>query len=316
MRRFRLLWLLLLAPLLWLAGRSVLALERAATHTQLYDIPGLSESSALARSNLSTDLLWTLNDSGNPAELFAVDTQDTLSAKITVEGARNFDWETLASYVDHGQPRLLIGDVGDNFAQRKQVELLLLDEPSIHAATPHGEVRPLRQITLRFPDGPRDCEAVFVDAHARRIFLISKRDTVPRLYSLPLPEDPSEKSSEIEVAQFDGELNIPRAPALTLWPHWINWITAADLSADGLHLAVMTPSQVHLYTRMPEEGWPAALQRPPLTVSLPMLPQAEGVAWSADGGTLIVTSEGTPMPVARLDVPASAGPGSEPTASR
>src|ERR1041385_829562 len=85
--------------------------------------PTLSETSALVVSQAHPGVLWTLNDSDNPPELFATDTAGRALGKVLVVGARNVDCEALA-WGQCGLPRgampvrsrrcLYIGDIGDN----------------------------------------------------------------------------------------------------------------------------------------------------------------------------------------------------------
>ena len=56
----------------------------------------LSETSSLAPSPTREGVLWTLNDSENPAELFATDTAGRALGRVRVDGAKNRDWEALA----------------------------------------------------------------------------------------------------------------------------------------------------------------------------------------------------------------------------
>ena len=100
-------------------------------------------------------------------------------------GAGAVDWEDMASFVEDGQPKLLLADVGDNEALRPFVTLYIAAEPA--TAPPYRGMLPVeRTLTLTYPDGPRDCEGVAVDARAGAIYLLSKRDPRPRLYRIPL----------------------------------------------------------------------------------------------------------------------------------
>ena len=58
---------------------------------------------------------------------------------------------------------------------------------------------------------------------------------------------------------------------------------------------------VLLYRRRGREDWAAALARPPEIHALPLLPQAEALAWSADGRGLYATGEFSPAPLLFLN---------------
>src|SRR5262245_57450214 len=53
----------------------------------------VAELSGLARSHRYGDLLWGINDSGNPAVLVAIAPGEGIRGQVAVEGAANTDWE-------------------------------------------------------------------------------------------------------------------------------------------------------------------------------------------------------------------------------
>lgn len=260
----------------------------------------ISESSGLARSQRQTGLLWTLNDSGGAAALYAIDLQGRYQGLVDVQPAANVDWEDLASFTEGGVPRLLIADVGDNNAIAPLVSLYVVDEPDVSAAArPFGlSSRPVRTLNLRYPDGSRDCEAVAVDAEEGFIYLLSKRDAVPRLYRAPLVS-----TAPVVTAEFLTEVNIPRAPAGHPNPNGFNWVTAMDFAPDLSALVVNTLEAGYVYPRLPGESWATALQRPPLGFDLPGYSQIEAGTVSWDGRSYFITSENLPARFARLPLP-------------
>lgn len=259
--------------------------------------PALTESSGLARSGRSPGVYWSHNDSGGPTDLYAFDAQGAARGVLHVQGALNLDWEDISGFVEDGVPRLLVADVGDNSALRPAVRLYVLDEPALDAAGAALETRVSRSFALVYPDGPRDCEAVAVDAEEGSVYLLSKRDAVPRLYRVPL-----HPGSPLVVAEALGEIAIPRAAADAPDPESINWVTSMDFAADARRAAVVTLRRAYVYTRAEGESWAQAFARPPKSYAVPDDPQIEAIAWSADAGELLLTSEGEPTPAARLRV--------------
>lgn len=257
------------------------------------------ESSGLARSHVDDNLLWTHNDSGSGAELYAVDLQGQYQGLLSLSPAVNLDWEDMASFVENGIPRLLVGDIGDNSAFRPWVTLYVLDEPDTLAlARPFDlTVAPVRSVRVLYPDGPRDAESIAVDAEAGEIYILSKRDDVPQLYRVPLvPATP------VAIAEALGEINIPRAPADADDPESINWTTAMDLDVGTGQLVVVTQLASYRYQRLGDESWAEALQREPLQEDLPSYSQIEAVCWAADARSIWITSEGLPTPLTRLRI--------------
>jgi hypothetical protein len=79
---------------------------------------GIKESSGLSASECQ-DVLWTHNDSGNDPLIYALSTSGEGLGTWRVQGARNTDWESIATYKDpSGSCALILGDIGDNDARR------------------------------------------------------------------------------------------------------------------------------------------------------------------------------------------------------
>ncbi|AXQ30910.1 hypothetical protein D0B54_20480 [Solimonas sp. K1W22B-7] len=275
--------------------------EAGVTEFQV-DAAELTESSGLARSQRQDDLYWSHNDSGGPTTAYAFDGLGRLRGSLTLSGAINLDWEDMASFREDGQPRLLLADIGDNGAIRPLLTLYIAAEPELPAPTAEApsELRaaPLRSLRIAYPDGPRDCESVAVDEREGAIYLLSKRDPVPRLYRLPL-----RPALPLAIATALGEIAIPRAPEGAAEPERINWVTGMDFDAAGERLAAVSLTQLHVWRRNAGETWEAALQRLPRTQDLPDYSQIEAVTWTADGSAVLISSEGNPTPVARIPIP-------------
>ena len=85
-----------------------------------YNLPDiLKETSGLAILN---DTLWTLNDSGNEATLYAISTKGELLDKRDT-AKTNIDWEDIT--IVNGN--MLVADMGNNFGTRKNLHLLEID---------------------------------------------------------------------------------------------------------------------------------------------------------------------------------------------
>lgn len=261
--------------------------------------PQLDEISGIAASRRHRDVLWMLDDGGNPERLFAVSTGGTRLATLRVEGVTKTDWEDLASFELDGRNYLLIADTGDNGGLRRSLQLHIVEEP---ARIENARLRPAWSIAFRWPDGARDCEAVAVDAGNRQVLLISKRRQPPELFSLPLHP----RGTALQTAHKLGTLaGVPQADANALRRNpqrarLDSQVTAADVSPDGRTLAVMTYRWLLLYPRHAREDWGQAVARAPKFEPLPWLPQAEALAWSRDGRHLYATGEFIPAPLYRI----------------
>lgn len=256
----------------------------------------LDEISGLAASRQHADTLWMINDGGNPAAMYAVSRRGSKLATLQIAGVENTDWEDLAAFDMDGRHYLLIADTGDNGGLRHSLQLHIVEEPTTLA---DATVEPAWSIAFRWPDGPRDCEAVAVDAVHGRILLISKKRQPPQLFDLPLR--PADKG--MQVARPLGTLaGVPEASAEE---HEANprlarirsQVTAADIAPDGHAIAVLTYRDVLVYRRRGDEPWQQTLSRPPRVHALPWLPQAEALGWTADSQGLYATGEISPAPL-------------------
>lgn len=265
----------------------------------------LDELSGLAVSRADPTVLWGHNDSGAQPFLHRIGVDGADLGKVFVHGAGAIDWEDIAAFNDVSGPALLIADTGDNFGRSPTVTLYAVRDPG-HSGT---EATLLWTLTFRYPNGPRDCEAVAVDDVAGEILLVSKREETPHLYALTLPKAPPKGVQE---ARDLGPVPGLKRPSLRekasapVASHYFAMPTALDISGDRRTAVLMTPSHAYLYRREAAQAWSTVLTGgPAAVVPLPKFRQIESGALSADGRTLYVGSEGRPAPYARIGLPAT-----------
>ncbi len=262
--------------------------------------PDLDELSGLAASHAHPGIFWGHDDGGNEPVLYAIRADGRRVASIAVTGATNVDWEDIASFDSGGRHYLMIADTGDNGGLRKQLTLYVVEEPAKLAEG--ASAPPVRTIHFRWPDGARDCEAVAVDAAHGDILLVTKKRVPAQLFRLPLRDAPGEQTAQV-LATLPGIEQPTAAEQSERTPHgrYRAQVSGADLSPDGRQLAVLTYGGVYLYARTVSESWAAALAaRPPQVLAVPWLPQAEAIAWSLDGTSLLVGGETIPSPLIRI----------------
>ena len=263
----------------------------------------LRETSGLAVSRRHPGILWLHDDGGNPARLFAVNRDGDRVATYRVEGVPKTDWEDIASFEQNGRGYLLLADTGDNGGLRRTLQLHAIVEP---ASLENARVKPAWSIVFRWPDGPRDCEAVAVDPRRGEVLLVSKRRQPPELFVLPLAPHVDPPLVARRVARLrmpdalapEGGTN-ERAPLAAQ-------VTAASIAPNGRRLAVMTYRYLLVYDRRDAEDWARAVSRPPRVLPLPWLPQAEAMGWDTDSRHVFATGEFVPAPLYRMDVDAEA----------
>ncbi|WP_193212577.1 hypothetical protein [Luteolibacter marinus] len=250
--------------------------------------PFIAEASGVAASVSRKDMLWFINDSGGTAEIHAAGSDGTSRGKTLIQGARNLDWEDLASFKLGGKPYLLIADTGDNTNKRPDATLYVVPEPSPGALS----VAPAWTLRFRYEDGPRDCESVAVDEKAAKVILISKRTRPPVLYELPLRPP----SSDVQIARKIGTIARPLPKGRSLNPFG-RQPTGFDISPDGSLAAVVTYCGAFLFPRKPGESWDTAFSRDPVLLPGHNLSQAEAIAFDRDATALHVVSEGARPPL-------------------
>ena len=132
----------------------------------------LREASGLARSNVHEGLTWAINDDG-PPDLYALGAAGEKRGKVRIRDAKNRDWEDLASFIMDDTAYLLVADIGDNGARRKDVTLYIVAEPD----PGDSSVDIAWEVEFTYPDGPRDAEALAVDAGSGQMVRCGCRKT-------------------------------------------------------------------------------------------------------------------------------------------
>lgn len=253
--------------------------------THLLESPAITESSGLVAARLSADWLFTHNDSGDQARVFAIDPNGHNSGTWTVAGLQPLDWEDIAWVRWHGQDALVLADTGDNQLSRSTYQLHILTEPQ----SGQQAIRLLATVNFRYADGPHDCEAIAVDETRRTVLLVAKQWPFQcKVYELPL--DTNLPAATVRVAQPYAHIPAP-------------FVTGIDISVVGDRMAVVNYTTVYLYERASDETWQAALRQSPQQLAAPSRRQGEAVCFSKDGRSLFLTSEGTPTPLIRVPLP-------------
>ena len=268
--------------------------------------PEVAEISGMTTST-DSGVVWVANDSGNGSRVFALGRDGRVRSAYTVRDTENVDWEDLTSFRRDGKSYLVIADTGDNGGVRKELELVVLEEPAVAENDYQGALKPAWKVRFRWPDGPRDCEAVSVDPLTGDALLLSKKRVPAQLFRLSLAKP--KKNEKPRVAEQIGVFaGIPQPDDAELKAHpqsgpYRAQITAADVSDDGRDLVVLTYRDVYLYRRGAGESWRDALLRAPVALGMPPIVQAEAATIIDGGKALLITSEKLPAPLFRVELP-------------
>ncbi|WP_299255422.1 hypothetical protein [uncultured Cytophaga sp.] len=133
----------------------------------------ICESSALVKPDSIFDIYYTLNDSGCKPEVFAINEKGKLLDTKIIPDSRNHDWESMVFYKDSLQhPHLVIGDMGNNTSQRKDLCLYDYNTHTDHTIQ-HTFIYEDQQRTINNAESKNyDCEAFFIQDSS--YYLLSK----------------------------------------------------------------------------------------------------------------------------------------------
>jgi hypothetical protein len=234
----------------------------------------LEETSALVPSPTRPGVFWTLNDSGNPAELFAVDTAGRDLGRVRIRGAVNLDWEALATGpcparrgIKARSRCLYIGDIGDNARARSYIRIYRVAEPR---PGEDREVPVLDSLRVVYPDSARDAESMVVDARGDLLIISKELVREPRIYRVAAAAWTRRGTAR---ARYEATLPIPSASGVEQWTTDASWVRG------GAALAVRTYGTLWLVPFA--RGRPVASGTHPLCRLAGLGPQGEGIAWIA-----------------------------------
>ena len=211
------------------------------------------EISGLVASVQNPGILWAHEDSDNPATLIALGTDAGTRGEWALAGLTNIDWEDIAAARVGGQALLYIGDFGDNGAVRSNLKIYRIREPLLGDDGTGSGIVPaadIETIGFRYPDSPvgegggsaRDAESMLIDPHSGDIYILSKRESLGRLFRLAHQAS----YTGTQTLEYIGDM-----PAIT--PDFLygfsSSATAADISGDGLEVLVRNYGHIQYFRR-------------------------------------------------------------------
>lgn len=238
--------------------------------------PSVNESSGVTASRRLPGILWTLNDSGHDAWIYATDTLGRTHGAFEVADARNVDWEGIALGPCGSRDCLYIADTGDNTRSRQTATIYRVPEPALPSRRPR--TARAEALEFRYPRGRWDVEAAFVDP-AGTVYLITKgHGSQPAVYRLPP-----------DAWDAGGTVTAERAGRLAIESGSLgSRVTDAALSLSGRTVAVRTYLAIYLFLLTPDRTLaPTGVACDAAGLQL----QGEGISWLNDR-VLVLTSEG------------------------
>lgn len=251
--------------------------------------PEINESSGLAASKCQPDVYWTHNDSGDDAFIYAMRGSGERLGTWTVIGASNIDWEDIASHRDElGKCFLYIGDIGDNVSRRAEHSIYRIVEPVVTAQTAASskkhplETDNVEVLQFRYPDSNHDAETLLVEPNTADIYVITKVISGPAgVYRLKSDfggtgSVVAEKIADISVPSISNGL-----------------LTGGDISPDGRRVVICDYTEAYEFIlRSDLKTFDDVWKQIPDAIDVGRRRMGEGVTYTADGSSLILTSEG------------------------
>ncbi len=246
--------------------------DRGSVHNEI------TEASGLAASRRNAGVLWTHNDSGDSARVFAMDVQGEHLAIFHIDGIAARDWEDMA--VGPGPVQnmsyLYIGDIGDNNGVVAIKQIYRVPEPEVILGEDAGNIHLTDPEVLQFqyPGENHDAEALMIDPITLDFFVVTKQTDSARVFRgtcIPATED---------IQVLSKIMTLPMA-----------WVTAGDISSDGTEILLKTYSKIYYWMRRIGDTVSQALAGDPMTVLYAIEIQGEAVCWQADGGGYYTLSE-------------------------
>lgn len=238
-------------------------------HTQVSVMsdPRIVESSGLAASQEHPGIVYTINDSGDRARVFAV---DIASGRVVgVTSVAHTRWDDAEAMALVGG-KLWVADIGGNRAPGDERALYVFDEPG-----PGNH----RVAAVRYPvalsGGDVETEAIAITP--ARIFILSKGWPYGPTFLLP---------RRLSTARTNVASSSP-VPLLTPV-----WTADATVTADGRYVLIRGTVQVEVRDA---QTW--ALKHVDV---IPILRQGESITMEAGGKSYLIGSEGSNSPLIRI----------------
>lgn len=222
----------------------------------------LQESSALEKVAFS-ELLWTIQDSGNKNELYGFNLKGEVKQTIIIDNAKNIDWEDLTT---DKQGNIYIGDFGDNDKNRKSYQIYKVAAQDLNKKKTNARIT---NFTLPKKASENFEAFVFLNNY---FYLFTKSYDGVQLFKVPNAKGTFE-AELITTHYFDAK---------------DNRITSAALSPDGKTLVLLSRLQLwELSSFKDDKFFSGNITLHPFHYNS----QKEGVCFKNDS-TVYITDEG------------------------
>ena len=242
-----------------------------------YDTETVPEASGLAASRRNPGVWWLMSD-GHSNSVWAIRSTGETIGHIELLGLRTDDTEALAVAPCGDRTCVYVGDIGDNDVRRTKVQVLRFAEPDLAAGIPPTPP-PTEVVSLRYPDGGFNAEALLVDEDGTP-YIVTKQPGPPQLFAAPAYADGTLVAL--------GPVPIPRTF------HDLGTLVTGGDSRPG-HVLLRTYGEAVEFTAPVEDAplggfpsWPSRVVPSALELG------SEAIAYTPDGSGYLTLSEGDP----------------------
>ncbi len=256
--------------------------------------PEIKESSGIAASRCNKGVLWTHNDSGDGASIYALNEKGEKLGTWKVSGAENRDWEDIATFKnENGECFLFIGDIGNNTRIRDVFTVYRVKEPQVSLAekdsskTTPAKTEPADSIKIEYPDIRRDSETLMINPKSGDIYILSKSlSDSSAVYKLPASYSLKTTNKLEKIADF----TVPAIPN--------GLLTGGDISPDGKRIVICDYfSAYEIILPDNAKNFDEIWKQKPQVIELGEREQGEAVCYSSDGKSIFATSEKKNSPI-------------------
>jgi hypothetical protein len=227
------------------------------------------------------DLIYTLEDSGNKNEIYAINSEGKLDKTISITNAQNVDWEDITK---DAAGNIYIGDFGNNDNDRQDLCIYKVDKSELNKENAVSEYK----ISFSYPEQtefPPKKKELFYDVegffeYQNYFYLFTKNrskgfDGTAFIYKI-LNAPGTQKA--VKIGEFKTCNN---------YNHCV--LTSASISPDGKKVALLSHDKIVLFKDFKGDSFNKGIQS---EIPLNHFSQKEAIVFK-DNNTLLIADEET-----------------------
>lgn len=228
-----------------------------------------------------TNLIYTLEDSGNKNAIFAINSKGKLEKTITISNATNVDWEDITK---DKNDNIYIGDFGNNDNERRDLCIYKINKNQLNKDVASAEYK----ISFSYPEQtefPPKKKELFYDVegffeHGGYFYLFTKNrskgfDGTAFIYKI---KNASGTQKALKIGEFKTCNN---------YNHCV--LTSATISPDGKKVVLLSHDKIVLFKGYKGDLFHKGTQT---EISLDHFSQKEAIVFK-DNNTLLIADEKT-----------------------